>query len=204
MSHALWIFTTGAGCCVAPLLTLRQLWVTHIPLAQIHHISVLECGASATGPNAALCNSLTQASVQCKCKQQGTLVCFSQALHGWVLVLLYCTGNLEQPSTFHWLPTGKGTQCFLWVSMLYITWYLGFCGSLLSYQHYIEQGIIKITNFCCSGFRKRRRTDSCWIPPVVSIHQPSLGLELSFEVLLNFLIHKEDSISQAVLENYFL
>lgn len=91
MSHALWIFTTGAGCCVAPLLTLWQFWVTHTPLAQIHHISVLECGSSATGPNAALHNSLTQALVQCKCKQQDTLVCFSLALHGWALVLLYHT-----------------------------------------------------------------------------------------------------------------
>lgn len=81
----------GAGCCVAPLLTLWQLWVTHIPLAQIHHISMLECGSFASGPSAALHNSLTQALVQCKCKQQDTLVCSSLALHGWALVLLYHT-----------------------------------------------------------------------------------------------------------------
>lgn len=123
--------------------------------------------------------SLTQALMQWKCKQQ------------WHVAFLWlCMGELwscfltPKFRVIHQVsPTSSQKGCTL-LSM-------GACGSHHMWSRFLWIFVIlptlcrarhyqKITNFSCSGFRKRRRTDFlCWIPAGVSIHQPSPGLELS-------------------------
>lgn len=74
---------------------------------------------------------------------------------------------------------------------------------LLSYQHYRGVGIIKSHKFLLFWLQEEEENRLLLNAAVVSIHQPSPGLELAL-VLLNFFIHKEGSIFQAVLENDFL
>lgn len=87
--------------------------------------------------------SLTQALMQWKCKQQW-LVGFLFSGFAWVSSgPAFSLQNSEQSAKFHRLPDRKGAHCCPWVPVDHSTCDLGFCGSLLFYQHYVGLGIIK-------------------------------------------------------------
>lgn len=142
---------------------------------------MLECGSSATGPNAAFPNLLTREGLNAM-KMQATVTHWFSFLGLCMSELWSCfltLQNSEQSARFHRLLAGKGAHCFPWVPVLYTTRGPRFLWIFVILPT-LYQTLSEVTHFSCSGFMNRRRRELlCWIPAVVSIRQSLPGLELS-------------------------